>query len=819
MKSLTAPTNRSIPDAEDCLYVKVNNATSAVLGELSETTTYHVAVRALCGEEEVSGWSDEVSFTTPEQYPSPTNLQTYDLRARSTKVVWQGQAETYNIRYRKVAKGETRLSESFESGLPQDWTAIDSDGDGQNWQVIDLTSSFDGAFSAKDGKYAIMSRSWQNSALTPDNWLITPKVELKGFLKYWIMDDGQYPETYRIYVSTTGTDIADFQPLTDDLQSPLSQAWVQRSHDLSSFNGETGYIAFRQYNCTDEDFMLLDLVTVEDAATEEEEWTTFEGVSDVYSGAWFYQQISDLTPLTEYEVQAQSNYDENKSAWTPSVNFTTADESAAPSKLAVDKVSDTYATAEWEGTQEKFNLRYRTAELPAGFFEDFEGNALPEGWSTIDADGDGYNWGSRAVANDGQGNPTGFGSYCFTSASYINNAGALTPDNYLITPQVDLKGTLHVWLRGQDPTYHAEHFSILLSTTGNAAADFTVELVPETTANAVLTEYTADLSAYEGQKGYIAIRHFNCTDMFYLNVDNFNIDDGNAIPAGEWQVVENIEEPTYKMTGLQKETAYEVEVQGVAADGSTTDWTDPVAFTTLDKVYTLSELLASGIEGQQVNIAGELYMVAQTPNSSPITFLTDGEGGWAATSAITASQFQNYCYIADAAASLSNAETAPMLSFSKGSLYTGSYEPSLKYIDLSKEITELPVPCEVVKVLGYYDGQGSICANNPTVGEAGQSLAINTSYGEFDLEAGLCYEMTVAMIKTATRDGDDQPLSKFGGIVISAIQHSGVDGVVNNDVVKDVRYFDVTGRYVGKSLNNASTGIYIGTDGKKVVKK
>ena len=810
------------PDAEGCLHVKVNGSNSTVLDDLSETTTYHVAVRACCSDEEVSNWSNAVGFTTPEQFPAPTALQSYDVRARQAKVVWKGQAESYNIRYRKAAQGEVRLSESFEDGIPTNWAANDADGDGQNWQVVDLTTSFSGEFSAKDGNNAIMSRSWANQvALTPDNWLISPKVTLDGLFKYWIMDDGQYPETYRIYVSTTGTDIADFQPLTDDIQSPASQAWVQRSHDLSSFNGEAGYIAIRHYNCTDQDLMLIDLVTVEDAAIAPEDWTVVSNVSDIYTGAWYYHQLSDLEPKTTYEVEAQANYGETASKWTSTVSFETADENTLPSDLTVSPIGDTYANVEWNGVQEKFNLRYRTAEKSGGFFEDFEGNALPEGWTIIDADGDGHNWGPRTVADDSQGNPTGFGSYCFTSASWMQSTGALTPDNYLVTPQVDLKGTLSVWLRGQDPSYAAENFSILLSTTGNAAADFTIELVPETAATGVLTEYTADLSAYEGQKGYIAIRHYDITDMFYLNVDNFHIDDGNNIPAGEWQVVENIEDLSYKMTGLQNQTKYEVEVQGVLADGSTTDWTAPVAFTTLDKVYTLSEMIDQGIEGESGNIGGNLYMVAQTPNSEPITFVTDGEGAWAATTAVTATQFDNYCYIADAVGSLSNADTAPTLSFSAGTLYPGEYEPDLKCLDLTKEITELPAPCEVVKVLGFYDGQGSICANAPSAEAPGQSLAIDTSYGDFGLEAGQCYEMTVGIIKQTTRNGEAQPLSMFSGIVIGVteIQPDGVDGVINNNVVKDVRFYDITGRYVGTTLDNAPSGIYIRTDGKKIFKK
>ena len=36
-------------------------------------------------------------------------------------------------------------------------------------------------------------------------------------------------------------------------------------------------------------------------------------------------------------------------------------------------------------------------------------------------------------------------------------------------------------------------------------------------------EYTVDLSAYAGQEIWVAIRHFGCTDMFILNVDDVTL--------------------------------------------------------------------------------------------------------------------------------------------------------------------------------------------------------------------------------------------------------------------------------------------------------
>lgn len=41
-------------------------------------------------------------------------------------------------------------------------------------------------------------------------------------------------------------------------------------------------------------------------------------------------------------------------------------------------------------------------------------------------------------------------------------------------------------------------------------------------------EYTVDLGAYAGQDIYVAIRHFNCSDMFYINVDDVTLTTGGG---------------------------------------------------------------------------------------------------------------------------------------------------------------------------------------------------------------------------------------------------------------------------------------------------
>ena len=257
--------------------------------------------------------------------------------------------------------------------------------------------------------------------------------------------------------------------------------------------------------------------------------------------------------------------------------------------VEVTDITATTANVKWVGEQETYNVRYRTAGYPGGEIEGFEYEGLQSGdfptesgWTTIDADGDGYAWYIFAPSDaiDGNGNPTVFDGACMTSASYMQSA--LTPDDWLISPQVELKGILRMWLRGQDPGYPAEHFAVYVSTAGNTdVADFTTELIGETVAEGHYVEYTADLSAFEGQMGYIAIRHFNCTDEFRLNLDNFLIQDpALVVEPGEWIVAEGVTNP-YALEGLTPETEYEVQVQGIYEEKGTTNWTESVFFTTL----------------------------------------------------------------------------------------------------------------------------------------------------------------------------------------------------------------------------------------------
>ena len=145
--------------------------------------------------------------------------------------------------------------------------------------------------------------------------------------------------------------------------------------------------------------------------------------------------------------------------------------------------------------------------------EGFEDGMAPPCWTNLDEDGDGNGWFGYSPSPHS-------GDSSAASASWLG--APLTPENYLILPQVTpgMNEHLTYWVAAQDPDYVNENYSVVVSTTGMAAADFTVELFNEALTTVDWEVRDVDLSAYEGMDIYIAFKHFDVTDVFYMKVDD-----------------------------------------------------------------------------------------------------------------------------------------------------------------------------------------------------------------------------------------------------------------------------------------------------------
>jgi hypothetical protein len=152
--------------------------------------------------------------------------------------------------------------------------------------------------------------------------------------------------------------------------------------------------------------------------------------------------------------------------------------------------------------------------------EGFE-NGVPSSITLVDNDGDGYGWDN----NTWSASYANTGSKLIASASYINNVGALTPDNWMILPAMAIPaGTQYTLSWYARDFQYTESYGIFIGTTGTVAALSATTPVATFTTNGVDYEKkSVDLSAYAGQTIYIAFRHYNVTDMYWLMIDDIRV--------------------------------------------------------------------------------------------------------------------------------------------------------------------------------------------------------------------------------------------------------------------------------------------------------
>lgn len=260
------------------------------------------------------------------------------------------------------------------------------------------------------------------------------------------------------------------------------------------------------------------------------------------------------------------------------------------------------------GNMADVNLSWNASSETILYTESFEDDMA--GWTTIDADQDGNDWVYHNNALDEEAlMATNSGEGSVYSESYSNAAStALTPDNWLISPRVVLDGEFSFYAMGQDANYCNEHFAIYVSTGDPTDVNSFEQVSEEFVATGDMAYYSADLSSYAGQKGYVAIRHFNVTDQYVLVVD-----DATYTMDGEADKYNIYYEGTLVATVEGSETTY-----AVSEDN----------FTTGEHQFAVTAVYANGMESKPVTTT--LSVVSgiedlQTDSASVDVYSLDGK--------------------------------------------------------------------------------------------------------------------------------------------------------------------------------------------------
>ena len=622
------------------------------LEDLEPNTTYEVQVQGNCSKTETTEWTEVVYFTTLPSCPAPSDVTFTDITYNSATVSWtepgtatSWQLEVYSYSdyqttdwgtvtpitvtenpytitdlspnenyivyvYANCDEGEVSLPSDFAyfqtldspcevpsslavSEVTHTSAVVTWESEGIFWEIAYGTA--EEVLYNSGGSYYLNENALDPIQVNETSYTLEdlePVTQYYVFVRSYCEDYQEYPTAWinaYTYFTTEAEPLCEPEEmckLTFELTDSWGDGW--NGNAINVVDVETGTVLAQMANQNlngtsgsgENEVNILTLAVCDGRVIR------FEWVSGSYPGE---------TSYTVYDVNDEVIFS-GSGTLSEAVSYTVScavNNCKRPTDLIAKEITSNSADLSWtvnNPDMTAFNVRYRVAaDNGASFFDDFEGDV--SGWTLIDSDGDGYNWGQHI--NTGSGNLTTHSDVgCMYSASYDNDEEEpLTPDNWLITPQVQLGGTVKFWARGQDASYASEVFAIYVSTTDTDINSFT-SVSDDYTATGSYVEYTADLSAYGGQKGYVAIRHYNVTDQFYLNIDDFGIYANDLTEAGEWITIDNVANP-YTLDGLLAETSYDVQVQGICDEDEVSDWSDMITFTTepasdVEQTLTLS---------------------------------------------------------------------------------------------------------------------------------------------------------------------------------------------------------------------------------------
>ena len=174
---------------------------------------------------------------------------------------------------------QTIFSENFDAAaaMPAGWSQQNVDG----LTVATNLSAFNfgtnaWVFRANDvtgaGNHAV-STSWYSPAGTADDWLITPQIAIPATGNYFFQfdamgADANYPDGFKIYVSTTGNAVANFGTTAILTQAAAATTYTNYSASLAAYAGQNVYIAIRN-NSTDMNRLNVDNVVVRQPAADD----------------------------------------------------------------------------------------------------------------------------------------------------------------------------------------------------------------------------------------------------------------------------------------------------------------------------------------------------------------------------------------------------------------------------------------------------------------------------------------------------------------------------------------------------------------------
>lgn len=233
-------------------------------------------------------------------------------------------------------------AESFENDFPgNDWAVYDMNNDFLSWM------HFDSQMYAHAGlKSAVcLSKDETNPSFQPNDWLISPRISINQDslkLMYWVAASSPtfFNEHYAVYISNNGSLPENFS--TPAFEETLtSNQYVQRMIDLSQYNGQNIYVAFRHFNTINQLMLRLDDIKIQ----------TSTGSQDIIQ--------NNLLSITAENYPNPFNPETTIQYYIPKNGFVTVDVYNVRGQIVKKLVNENQSTGKhqiiWKGTDQNDN--------------------------------------------------------------------------------------------------------------------------------------------------------------------------------------------------------------------------------------------------------------------------------------------------------------------------------------------------------------------------------------------------------------------------------------------------------------------------------
>lgn len=164
------------------------------------------------------------------------------------------------------------------------------------------------------------------------------------------------------------------------------------------------------------------------------------------------------------------------------------------------------------------------------YFCGFETQAEFDQWTNLDYDGKTNGWVRQtgsAIAPEGEGFAA---SYSFINGSdgrFDGNTGAQNPDNWLVSPKLQLPESDDITLTFDVFTLYtgapAEKYAVMIHPTDGNLHIVHGEVLTAADGYANAKGVSVDISSFAGQEVEIILRHFDCTDQYAIGMDCIGI--------------------------------------------------------------------------------------------------------------------------------------------------------------------------------------------------------------------------------------------------------------------------------------------------------